>query len=91
MGKRYVTIAQKLKEESTSTIAEIQGSQLVEFSRSIKNTLKPVSFLKLIIILEDQRNHYHPKKWFHTYKRFRGEFESFEDFIQWYNKRPHEL
>jgi transposase InsO family protein len=29
------------------------------------------------------------EKWFHTYKRFRGEFETFEDFIQWYNRRPH--
>jgi transposase InsO family protein len=22
-------------------------------------------------------------------KRFRGEFETFEEFIQWYNRRPH--
>ncbi|AAM03804.1 integrase [Methanosarcina acetivorans C2A] len=29
------------------------------------------------------------EKWFDTYQRFRGEFESFEEFVQWYNKRPH--
>jgi len=29
------------------------------------------------------------EKWFHTYKRFRGEFETFEEFIKWYNRRPH--
>jgi transposase InsO family protein len=29
------------------------------------------------------------EKWFHTYKRFRGEFETFEDFIHWYNRRSH--
>jgi putative transposase len=26
------------------------------------------------------------EKWFHTYQRFRSEFENFEEFIHWYNK-----
>ena len=26
------------------------------------------------------------EKWFHTYQRFRSEFETLEEFIQWYNK-----
>ena len=26
------------------------------------------------------------EKWFHTYQRFRSEFETFEEFIHWYNK-----
>jgi len=29
------------------------------------------------------------EKWFHTYQRFRSEFDSLEDFIMWYNNRPH--
>jgi len=29
------------------------------------------------------------EKWFHTYKRFRDEFETLEEFIHWYNRRPH--
>jgi len=29
------------------------------------------------------------EKWFHTYVRFKGEFETLEEFIQWYNRRPH--
>jgi putative transposase len=29
------------------------------------------------------------EKWFHTYKRFRGEFETFDEFVKWYNRRPH--
>ena len=29
------------------------------------------------------------EKWSHTYKRFRGEFETFDEFVKWYNRRPH--
>jgi len=30
------------------------------------------------------------EKWFHTYDRFRSEFESLEEFLHWYNEvRPH--
>ena len=29
------------------------------------------------------------EKWFHAYKRFRYEFDSLDDFIFWYNNRPH--
>lgn len=55
-------IAQKLKGDSTSKIAEIPGSQLVEFSRSINNTLKPASFLKFARILGGHIKSYHSMK-----------------------------
>jgi putative transposase len=29
------------------------------------------------------------EKWFHAYKRFRYEFASLDEFIVWYNNRPH--
>jgi putative transposase len=29
------------------------------------------------------------EKWFHTYQRFRKDFSSFEEFVDWYNNRPH--
>ncbi len=29
------------------------------------------------------------EKWFDTYRRFRYEFASLDDFISWYNDRPH--
>ena len=29
------------------------------------------------------------EKWFHAYKRFRYEFDSLDEFIVWYNNRPH--
>jgi len=29
------------------------------------------------------------EKWFHTYQRFRREFDSLEEFVYWYNNRPH--
>jgi putative transposase len=29
------------------------------------------------------------EKWFDTYRRFRWDFESFQEFIDWYNNRPH--
>jgi putative transposase len=29
------------------------------------------------------------EKWFDTYKRFRKEFPSLDEFIDWYNNRPH--
>jgi len=29
------------------------------------------------------------EKWFYTFKRFRGEFDKFEEFVQWYNRRPY--
>jgi hypothetical protein len=68
-GKKILwIIAQKLKGESASTIAEIQesqsvkfrGSQSVEFNRSTKNTLILANFLKLAIILEDHKKSYPP-------------------------------
>jgi transposase InsO family protein len=30
------------------------------------------------------------EKWFDTYRRFRLNFESFQEFIDWYNNRPYE-
>jgi putative transposase len=29
------------------------------------------------------------EKWFDTYRRFRWDFRSFDEFIDWYNNRPH--
>ena len=29
------------------------------------------------------------EKWFDTYRRFRWDFESFQEFVDWYNNRPH--
>jgi len=29
------------------------------------------------------------EKWFHTYQRFRKDFSTFEEFVDWYNNRPH--
>ena len=29
------------------------------------------------------------ERWFQTYKKFRQLFESFEEFVDWYNNRPH--
>ncbi len=29
------------------------------------------------------------EKFFHAYQRFRNQFPTFEEFIDWYNNRPH--
>jgi putative transposase len=60
------------------------GSWDSEFKRRIGELrIKPI----LARVRHPQTNG-KPEKWFDTCRRFRGEFESFEEFIQWYNKRP---
>lgn len=61
------------------------GSWDSEFKRRIEELgIKPI----LARARHPQKNG-KIEKWFDTYQRFRGEFESFEEFVQWYNKRPH--
>ncbi|AKB76792.1 Mobile element protein [Methanosarcina horonobensis HB-1 = JCM 15518] len=61
------------------------GSWDSEFKRRIEELgIKPI----LVRVRHPQTNG-KIEKWFDTYQRFRGEFESFEEFVQWYNKRPH--
>ncbi len=57
-----------------------------EFMQHIVNLgIKPI----LVRVKHPQTNG-KLEKWFDTYQRFRKFFSSFEEFVDWYNNRPHE-
>lgn len=55
-----------------------------EFKRHIETLgIKPI-----LAQLKHPQTNEKIEKWFHIYQRFRREFETYEEFVQWYNRRP---
>ncbi len=59
------------------------------WDREFKQYLETNDVRPILARVKHPQNNGKVEKWFDAYNRFRYEFDSLDEFIGWYNNRPH--
>ena len=60
-----------------------------EWDSEFKRHLEELSIRPILARVKHPQTNGKIEKWFDNYRRFRSDFTSLEDYINWYNNRPH--